>query len=75
MTLNIINFVDMVRREGLSFMECEESFITMKLIWHGYLVLSLGICVYKSPTETGLRDQKNSMTCIGGKSDLIELTS
>ena len=56
-------------------MKCEESFITMKLIWHGYLVLSLGICVYESPTETGLRDQKNSMTYIGGKSDLIELTS
>ena len=54
-------------------MGCEESFITMKLIWHGYLVLSLGICVYES--TSGLRDQKNSMTCIGGKSDLIELTS
>ena len=35
-------------------MKCEESFITMKLIWHGYLVLSLAICVHKIPTETGL---------------------
>ena len=57
MTLNIINFVDMVRREGLSFMECEESFITMKLIWHGYLVSSLGICAHETSTETGLRRQ------------------
>jgi len=54
MTLNIINFADMVRREGQSFMRCEESFITMKLIWHSYLVLSLGNCVHKILTETGL---------------------
>ena len=36
-------------------MGCEESFITMKLIWHGYLVPSLDICVYETSTETGLR--------------------
>ena len=54
MTLNIINFVDMVRREGLSFMECEESFITMKLIWHDYLVPSLDICIHETLTDTGL---------------------
>ena len=35
-------------------MGCEESFITIKLIWHGYLVPSLGICVHETPTETGL---------------------
>jgi len=35
-------------------MGCEESFITKKLIWHGYLVPSLGICFHKTPTETGL---------------------
>jgi len=35
-------------------MECEESFITMKLIWHSYLVLNLNICVHKTPTETNL---------------------
>ena len=35
-------------------MGCEESFITMKLIWHGYLILSLGICVHETPTETDL---------------------
>ena len=27
----------------------------MKLIWHGYLVLSLGICAHETPTETGLK--------------------
>ena len=26
-------------------MKCEKSFITMKLIWHGYLVLSLVLTV------------------------------
>ena len=35
-------------------MECDESFITIKLIWHGYLVLSLSICAHETPTETGL---------------------
>ena len=46
MILNIIYFADMVRRE--------ESFITMKLIWHGYLVSSLDIYVYETPTKTSL---------------------
>jgi len=32
MTLKIINFADMVRREGWSFMGYEENFITIKLI-------------------------------------------
>ena len=32
----------------------EGSFITMKLIWHSYLVLSLDNCVHETPTETGL---------------------
>ena len=55
MALSIINFADMTRREkGWSFMGCEESFITMKLIWHGYIVLSLDICAHETPTETGL---------------------
>jgi len=35
-------------------MGCEESFITMKLIWYVYLVFTLDICVYETPTETGL---------------------
>ena len=30
-------------------MDCEESFITMKLIWHGFLI----ICVHDTPTDTG----------------------
>ena len=54
MTLNTITFADMARREGWSFIGCEESFITIKLVWHGYLVLSLDICVHETPTETGL---------------------
>ena len=35
-------------------MGCEESFITMKFIWHSYLVPSLGNCAHETPTETGL---------------------
>ena len=55
MTLNNITFADMARREkGGVFMRCDESFITMKLIWHSYLILSLGNCAYKIPTETDL---------------------
>jgi len=41
-------------REGYNFMRCEESFITMKFIWHGYLVLSLNNCAHETSTETGL---------------------
>ena len=40
--------------EGWSFMGCEESFTTMKPIWQSYLVFSLGNCVHKTLTETGL---------------------
>ena len=36
-------------------MKCEESFITIKLIWHNYLIFSLGNYVIKLCTETGLR--------------------
>ena len=35
-------------------MGCEESFITMKLMWHSYLVSSLGNCAHETSTETGL---------------------
>ena len=35
-------------------MGCEENFITIKLIWHSYLILSLDNCANKTPTETGL---------------------
>ena len=57
MTLNAINFADVARREKhwVSW-DVEESFITMKLISHGYLVSSLGICVHETPTKTGLRN-------------------
>ena len=41
-------------------MRCEESFITIKLICHGYLTFSLDICVYETPTETGLIAQSSS---------------
>ena len=37
-------------------MGCEESFITMKLIWHSYLVSSLVNCAHETPTETDLND-------------------
>ena len=30
-------------------MEREESFITMKLIWHSYLILSLGNYAHETP--------------------------
>ena len=36
-------------------MGCEESFNTIKLIWHGYLVLSLGFCAHETSTKTDLR--------------------
>ena len=55
MTLNNITFADMARREkGGVFMRCDGRFITMKLIWHRYLVLSLDNCAYKILTETDL---------------------
>ena len=68
MTLHTINFAAMVRREGWSFMGCEENFITMKLIWHGYLILSLGIYVYETLTETGLGYCKQSLRAFGRSS-------
>ena len=39
-------------------MGCEKSFITMKLIWHSYLVLIVGNCVHETPTETVLEQQQ-----------------
>ena len=38
----------------MSFMGCEESFITMKLIWHSYLIPSLDNYTIKLCTETSL---------------------
>ena len=35
-------------------MKCEESFITIKLIWRSYLVSNLGIRVHETPTKTDL---------------------
>ena len=35
-------------------MKCDESFITIKVIWHSYLVLNLINCVYEILTETEL---------------------
>jgi hypothetical protein len=49
-----IKYVDVVKRECESFMRCEESFITMKLYWHIYLVFSLGNCAHKTCTESDL---------------------
>ena len=49
MILNIIIFADMVRKDNdRVFMRCEESFITIKLIWHNYLALSLDNYVHKT---------------------------
>jgi len=36
-------------------MVCEERFITIKPIWHSYLVLSLDNCAHKIFTETDLK--------------------
>ena len=50
-------------------MGCEESFITIKLIWHDYLISSLGICVHKTLVETGLstrQEDKQSEVDRGG---------
>ena len=44
-------------------MRCEESFITIKHIWHSYLVLSLGNYAYETPTETGLNRAADT-TCM-----------
>ena len=42
------------KKEDWSFIGCEESFITIKHIWHSYLVLSLDNCTIKLCTETDL---------------------
>jgi hypothetical protein len=56
---HITNFAYVARyllgeRRG-RFIICEKSVITMKLLWHNYLVRSLGNCATKLCTETGLR--------------------
>jgi len=43
-------------------MGCEENFITIKLIWHSYLVSSLDNCAHKTPTETGLMNMTDETT-------------
>jgi hypothetical protein len=37
-----------------SFIICESNVITMKLLWHSYLVHSLDCCVMKLYTESGI---------------------
>jgi hypothetical protein len=49
-------------------MECEESFITIKLIWYSYLVLNLCICAYETPTDTGLSARLDGYLIIGQRS-------
>jgi len=56
--LNIINFVDMPRREKYRVSWNEKSFITIKFICHSYLVLSLDNRVYEVSTETDLKITK-----------------
>ena len=55
MTLNTIIFTGHDKeREGWNFMGCEESFITMKLIWHSYLIFNLDNCAYKIFAEINI---------------------
>ena len=42
-------------------MGCEESFITIKPIWHSYLIPSLNNYAHKTPTETGLRMENHTI--------------
>jgi hypothetical protein len=50
-----IKYTNVANRDNGSPMGCEESSITMKLHWHGYLVFSLGNCAYETCSETSLR--------------------
>jgi hypothetical protein len=54
-----IKYADVAKKECESFMGCEESFITMKLHRHSYLVFSLGNCAYETCTETSLTNWKD----------------
>ena len=51
-------------------MVCGESFITIKLIWHDYLVPSLDICVHETPTETNLSSLAFEQDLITSKKQL-----
>ena len=55
MILNIINFTDMAKRENDEVSWDVSRVLVIKLIWHSYLVLSLGNCAHETLTETGLR--------------------
>ena len=56
-SLNIINFTDMARREEYSFMGYEKSFIIMKLIWQSQLVSNPNNCARETPTESDINPQ------------------
>ena len=46
-------------------MRCEESFITIKHIWHDYLIFNLNICVHKTPTQTDLTTTEHACAAQG----------
>ena len=56
--LNEYKLEQVLREEEKEEVGCKaslnESFIIMKLIWHGYLVSNLDIYAHETPTETGL---------------------
>jgi len=54
MTLNIINFANVVRREKDRVLWNVRRVSSLWNIWRSYLILSLVICVHKTPIETGL---------------------
>ena len=47
-------------REWWSFIGCGESFITIKPIWHNYLVFSLDNYAHETPTEIGLMNKEKN---------------
>jgi hypothetical protein len=53
MTLNIIIFADMARRENDEVSWDVSRVLVIKLIWHSYLILNLGSFAHETSSETG----------------------
>ena len=53
LTLNIFTFADMAKRENDEVSWDVSRVLVIKLIWHSYLVLSLGSFVHETSCETG----------------------
>ena len=74
-TLNIINFADMSRREGWNFMRYEENFVTIKFIWHTYLISNLDNCAQSAAPVALLGKASLSKETTGlAKSTLVPIT-